>query len=131
MVIKQDEKKEIVYKLDEMEWTATHDPYTPGTFWDKQLPVDEDLGFCVTRYPKGYYKTWHYHDMGHGIFVLKGKLRTESGVYGPGTLVWFPKGMVTRHGATDEEDCTFLFLSGAPKEIHFVEEDGRRAEPKE
>lgn len=92
---------------------------TPGEYVDKPLPVDEPLGLCVTRYPKGYYKTWHRHTCGHGIFVLEGKLRTEKGVYGPGSFVWFPEGSVTRHGATEDADCLFLFISGKPGEILF------------
>ena len=115
------ELKQIVHQLDRMQWIPMHDDATPGDFFDKPLPVDEKLGLCVTRYPKGYYKTWHRHEMGHGIFVLEGKLRTEDGVYGPGSFVWFPKGMVTRHGATDEEDCLFLFVSATQGAIEFMD----------
>ena len=109
----------MVFKLKEMEWTKMFDSYTPGEFFDKQIKVDEPVGLCVTRYPKGYYKTWHRHTHGHGIFVLEGKLRTEEGIYEPGTFVWFPEGMVTRHGETDDEDCVFLFVSGKSGKIIF------------
>ena len=113
--------KQIVYELSKMEWIPMHDDTTPGDFYDKPIRVDEPLGLCVTRYPKGYYKTWHRHTMGHGIFVLEGKLRTEDGIYGAGSFVWFPEGMVTRHGATDEEDCIFLFISSVSGDIIFEE----------
>jgi len=82
--------KQTVFELSKMQWTPMHDDATPGDFYDKPMRVDEPLGLCVTRYPKGYYKTWHRHTMGHGIFVLEGKLRTEDGIYGPGSFVWYP-----------------------------------------
>jgi len=33
-----------------------------------------------------------------------------------------PEGLITRHGATDEEDCVFLFISSVSGDIIF--EDG-------
>lgn len=113
------EKQQEVFDLSKMNWVEMKDEITPGTYYDKPIQVDEPLGICITRYPKGYYKTWHRHTYGHGIFVLEGKLRTEEGTYGPGCFVWFPEGMITRHGATEEEDCLFLFLSGKNGRIIF------------
>lgn len=34
--------------------------------------------------------------------------------------MWFPEGGVMFHGATQEQDVTFLFITNEPFDIHFV-----------
>lgn len=43
-----------------------------------------------------------------------GVLVTHEGEYGPGSFVWFPEGGWMEHGATDENECTFLFITNKP-----------------
>ena len=45
-------------------------------------------------------------------------LATHQGRYPAGTSVWFPEGGIMEHGATQDEDCTFLFITNKPFAIH-------------
>ena len=71
-------------------------------------------------YRAGFTNPWHSHFCGHGFYVLDGILDTHQGQYGPGSWVWFPEGGVMYHGATKEQDCTFLFITNKKFTIHFV-----------
>ena len=71
----------------------------------------------MIRYPKGVLNPAHTHPCGHGIFVLEGRLKTHRGEYGPGTWVWFPKGQVMEHGATDDADVVGIFITDGAFEI--------------
>jgi hypothetical protein len=55
---------------------------------------------------------------------LSGTLNTHQGTYGPGSFVWFPEGGSMEHGATDDEDCTFLFITNKPFDIHHLHPTG-------
>jgi hypothetical protein len=43
--------------------------------------------------------------------------------------VWFPEGGIMEHGATQDEDCTFLFITNKPFDIHFVGDENDPAAP--
>jgi len=60
------------------------------------------------------------HNCAHGIYVLDGILKTHSGSFGPGSFVWFPEGMEMEHGATQDNDVTFLFIANKPLDIHYI-----------
>ena len=70
---------------------------------------DSDAEIRMLRYPKGVLNPEHTHPVGHGIFVLEGKLQTDNRTYGPGTWVWFPQGETIELGATDESDMVGIF----------------------
>jgi hypothetical protein len=57
--------------------------------------------------------------MCHGIYVLEGTLKTHRGTFAPGHLVWFPEGGIVEHGATEDVDCPFLFITNKPFGIHY------------
>lgn len=82
----------------------------------KSLFADSDTGMQVMmlRYAAGFTNTWHTHPCAHGMFVLDGVLKTHEGEYGPGNFVWFPEGGWMEHGATAENDVTFLFITNKP-----------------
>ena len=86
------------------------------------LVDDPDTGMMVVKmvYRAGFTNTWHTHPCGHGIYVLDGVLNTHQGDYGPGNFVWFPEGGTMQHGATADADCTFLFITNKPFDIHHV-----------
>jgi quercetin dioxygenase-like cupin family protein len=86
------------------------------------LVDDPDTGMMVVKmvYRAGFTNTWHTHPCGHGIYVLDGVLNTHQGDYGPGHFVWFPEGGTMQHGATADADCTFLFITNKPFDIHHV-----------
>lgn len=103
-------------------WVEVESP--PGQkFYDKVMISDPETGMIVnlTRYPKGYTKILHRHTCSHGIYVISGKLKTSDGIYGPGSFVWHPAGYVCEHGATEDEDCLFLFVANRPFDIEFVD----------
>jgi quercetin dioxygenase-like cupin family protein len=90
----------------------------------EHVPLHDDpaTGMQVIKmvYRAGFTNPWHTHPHGHGIYVLSGTLNTHQGTYGPGTFVWFPEGGSMEHGATDDGDCTFLFITNKPFAIHHL-----------
>ncbi len=55
-----------------------------------------------------------------GVYVLEGTLKTHQGQYSAGSFVWFPEGGIMEDGATQDEDCTFLFITNKASAINFV-----------
>jgi quercetin dioxygenase-like cupin family protein len=96
-----------------MKYEEVLNPVTGKYYLCKTLAAAADgdkIDIFNLTYPKGYTTVWHTHNMSHGIYVLKGTLKTHEGLYGPGSFIWFPEGLVMQHGATDEEDCEMLFI---------------------
>jgi quercetin dioxygenase-like cupin family protein len=87
----------------------------------KMLIDDPDTGMSVmkVKYEAGFTTTWHTHHCAHGMYVLEGILNTHKGTFGPGEFVWFPEGERMFHGATDENDVTYLFIVNKPFDIQF------------
>ena len=85
---------------------------------------DPDTGMQVFKiiYRAGFTNPWHTHPCAHGIYVLDGTLRTHRGTFGPGSFVWFPEGGSMEHGATEDGDCTFLFITNKPFAIHYPDQ---------
>jgi quercetin dioxygenase-like cupin family protein len=101
-----------------------------GTFPIPQLGVelpsmplisDPDTGMQVLKliYRAGFTNPWHTHPCAHGIYVLDGTLETHGGTFGAGSFVWFPEGGIMEHGAGKDSDCTFLFITNKPFDIHY------------
>jgi hypothetical protein len=44
--------------------------------------------------------------------------------------VWFPEGGIMEHGATQDEDCTFLFITNKAFAIHYVGDENDPEAPK-
>jgi quercetin dioxygenase-like cupin family protein len=86
---------------------------------------DEETGMMIVKmvYRAGFTNPWHNHSCGHGFYVLEGTLETHRGEYAAGSFVWFPEGGVMEHGATQDEDVTFLFITNKGFDIHFVGDD--------
>ena len=76
------------------------------------MTVIDPNGMSVLKmvYRAGFTNPWHSHPHAHG----------HRGQYPAGTFVWFPEGGVMEHGATQDEDCTFLFITNRPFQIHYV-----------
>jgi anti-sigma factor ChrR (cupin superfamily) len=89
------------------------------------LVDDPDTGMQVLKiiYRAGWTNPWHSHSCAHGIYVLEGSLTTHQGTYGPGSFVWFPEGGIMEHGASADGDCTFLFITNKPFDIHYVDKE--------
>ena len=102
---------------DDVLWRGGLQPSAPVTLFLKPLFEDIDgQEVVLVRYPAGQVNPDHVHAVGHGMFVLQGKLLTHKGTYGANSFVWFPAGQVMRHGATADEDVVVLFIhTGALK----------------
>jgi len=89
----------------------------------KPLLSDPDTGMSVIKmvYEAGFTNTWHTHNCAHGMYVLDGILVTSKGSFGPGTFVWFPEGELMQHGASKDNDVTFLFITNKPFDIHYAQ----------
>lgn len=99
-----------------MPWETFVVPQTGAEIPTKALLDDPDTGMQVflMRYAAGFTNVWHTHPCAHGMWVIDGVLVTHEGEYGPGSFVWFPEGGWMEHGATDENECTFLFITNKP-----------------
>ena len=95
------------------------------------LMNDPETGMMILKmvYRAGFTNPWHSHSCAHGVYVLDGTLCTHQGRYPAGSFVWFPEGGIMEHGATQEEDCTFLFITNKPFDIHFVGDENDPAAP--
>ena len=120
-------EKSKIFKLDEIEWIKLVNDHNGQVLFDKRLVNDSKTGMQVniSKYPAGYMTTWHTHSHAHGMYVIEGRLKTNLGIVEPGNFVWFPEGEVMEHGATDEEDCTVVFITNAPFQITYREEDSK------
>jgi len=104
-----------------LSWEGHFSEFLGKTIYRKELIKDPDTGMEIrlVRYNAGVMNTWHTHPCAHGIYVLEGTLVTHEGSYGPGTFVWFPEGLLMKHGAKADEDVTVLFITNKPFEIHY------------
>lgn len=86
------------------------------------LMTDPDTGMMITKmvYPAGFLNPWQTHHCAHGMYVLEGTLTPHQGDYPAGSFVWFPEGGSMYHGATADSDCTFVFITNKPFDIHFL-----------
>ena len=103
------------------EWSGFPIPQLGVELTLMPLVDDPDTGMQVMKliYRAGFTNVWHTHPCAHGMYVLEGSLKTHQGTFGPGSFVWFPEHGIMEHGATDEGDCTFLFITNKPFGIHY------------
>jgi anti-sigma factor ChrR (cupin superfamily) len=113
-------------------WELFPVAYIGATLEHVPLMSDPDTGMMILKmvYRAGFTNPWHSHPCAHGVYVLEGTLNTHQGRYPAGSFVWFPEGGIMEHGATQEEDCTFLFITNKPFDIHFVGDENDPAAPK-
>ncbi len=93
---------------------ADHQSVPGVVLRDRSTPVSRCDGQRPPTNP------WHSHPCAHGVYVLEGTLKTHQGQYSAGSFVWFPEGGIMEHGAKQDEDCTFLFITNKAFAIHFV-----------
>jgi len=106
-----------------MPWEEYTTERVTRTLYRKILFADPETGttIALVRYPAGIINPSHTHPCGHGMYVLEGRLVTHRGVFGPGTLVWFPEGEVMEHGASAESDVVAVFVTNKPFRIDYVD----------
>jgi quercetin dioxygenase-like cupin family protein len=94
----------------------------------KPLLSDPDTGMQVflIRYATGFTNVYHTHPNAHGFWIIDGIFEAHGKdgkrAYGPGNFVWIPEGGWIQHGASKNNDCTFLFITNKPFGI-FYESD--------
>lgn len=107
---------------DDIEWYGGKQKRAAVTLYMKTLFEDKASGneFRLVRYPAGEVNPDHTHPVPHGMYVLKGRLLTHKGIFGPDTFVWFPANEVMRHGATAEQDVVVLFIADGEMRTDYV-----------
>ena len=73
------------------------------------------------KYFAGFTNEWRTAQLRPRRHVLDGILQTHAGSFGPGSFVWIPEGMEMEHGATQDNDVTFLFIANKPLDIHYTQ----------
>jgi quercetin dioxygenase-like cupin family protein len=74
------------------------------------------------RYAPGSVTPDHRHPCAHGLVVLEGQLLTQSGIFGPGDVVWYAEGEWGSHGATALGPVTALIVSNKPFSVEYRED---------
>jgi hypothetical protein len=113
----------VVVDTNRLDWEERPREAVHASSYRKKLFDDPETGmnFHIRKYPAGFMVTKHVHQCTHGLYVLSGHLLTGGKVYGPGTFVWYPEGIVTDHGATATEDVICLFVTNKKFSIHYFE----------
>lgn len=117
----QNEKNNYSVDTNKVPWSKFPIPELKHELPVKVLIDDPDTGMTVMKiiYEAGFINRWHTHNCAHGMYVLEGILKTHKGLFGPGEFVWFPEGERMFHGATDENDVTFIFVANKPVDFHY------------
>lgn len=117
------EKEVIVVDTNRLDWEERPREAIHASSYRKKLFDDPetDMNIHVRKYPKGFMVTKHIHNCAHGLYVLQGQLKTDTGIYGPGTFMWYPEGCIAEHGATDTEDVVCLFITNKKFSIEYLE----------
>lgn len=107
------ELKTTVWDIGRMRWEVCDDEINDGTYYRKRLYVDDETGMVIDYiyYPEGFMNKAHRHKTAHGIYVLDGQLETDEELYGAGTFIWYPEGVVSNHGAYGHDGVKFFLIS--------------------
>ena len=108
--------------VNEIPWNEVFNDRKQMSDFGKIFFTDPKTGMIVKmgKYPRGWMTDWHDHPCSHGMYVLKGLLKTSAGILGPGDFIWFPEGFIGEHGATAWSDVEFLFITDKPFDIHYL-----------
>ncbi|MCR4653435.1 MAG: hypothetical protein K5744_07045 [Eubacterium sp.] len=92
----------------------------------KQMIVDGDTGMVVnfSRYPAGFRKPKCRFSCAFGIYIIKGAMVTEHGVFGQGKFIWYPKNCICEQTVTADGDCLFLLVTNRNYRLDFLEDNG-------
>jgi len=110
-----------IFDPEKMEWERLVSDHNGKELFDKKMVIDPETGMVVnfSYYPAGYMTEWHTHQCSHGIYVIKGTLKTSAGDVPEGGFAWFPEGTAMEHGAGDE-GVYVLFFTNKPFRIAYL-----------
>lgn len=97
----------------DLTWNPNQGHQDLVSYFMKPFFADDHTGeiTMLVRYPAGQVNPLHTHPVGHGMYVLEGRLVTNHGTFGPGTYVWSPPDQVVSHGAGPDGDVVVLFTT--------------------
>lgn len=121
---KENNLQEKVIDSNKMLWEDRYNPRMDMKSYRKLFLNDPDSGvyFHLRHYPAKFRTPWHKHPMAHGMYVLKGLLKTNEGEYGPGNFVWSPEGLISEHGGADDQDVYLLFITNKKYDIEYLDD---------
>ncbi len=109
---------------DNAKWHAKYNERCGMSDYVKPLFLhpETEMRVEMVYYPPGYVTKKHIHHCGHGMYVIEGIFETSEGIFGPGSFVWFPEGIVSWHGATKEMGCRVIFISDKKFDIEYLDD---------
>lgn len=120
-LIMENTQEVITIDSHRMPWQELPIPELDASILMKPLFLDNTSGMSISKccYKAGFMNKSHTHHCAHGMYVLDGILVTSKGSFGPGNFIWFPEGEVMFHGAQEDNDVTFLFITDKTFDIHY------------
>ena len=120
-LIMENTQEVITIDSHRMPWQELPIPELDASILMKPLFLDNTSGMSISKccYKAGFMNKSHTHHCAHGMYVLDGILVTSKGSFGPGNFIWFPEGEVMFHGAQEDSDVTFLFITDKTFDIHY------------
>ena len=111
----------ITMDSNRMTWQELPIPELDASIFMKPLFLDNMTGMSISKacYKAGFMNKSHTHHCAHGMYVLDGILVTSGGEFAPGSFVWFPEGETMFHGAQEDNDVTFLFITDKNFDIQY------------
>ena len=111
----------ITMDSNRMPWQELPIPELDASIFMKSLFLDNMTGMSISKacYKAGFMNKSHTHHCAHGMYVLDGILVTSVGEFAPGSFVWFPEGETMFHGAQEDNDVTFLFITDKNFDIQY------------
>ena len=111
----------ITMDSNRMPWQELPIPELDASIFMKPLFLDNMTGMAISKacYKACFMNKSHTHHCAHGMYILDGILVTSVGEFGPGSFVWFPEGETMFHGAQEDNDVTFLFITDKNFDIHY------------
>ena len=119
-----------IFELKEM--AKIHAGGTYSTAHGPLVESDQVLVGLICK-PRGTGARPHTHPNEQWNYIVQGRLRVdidgEKGIYGPGTLLFFPANVVHSTVALPEEDVYFFVVKDLAHNVHGIPADGKDTGP--
>ena len=119
-----------IFELKDM--TKIHAGGTYSTAHGPLVESDQVLVGLICK-PRGTGARPHTHPNEQWNYIVQGRLRVdidgEKGIYGPGTLLFFPANVVHSTVALPDEDVYFFVVKDLAHTVHGIPADGKDTGP--